>query len=155
MGACLLAMAMLVDGCTPPATENATPPGIDYSLGFLPQEHGQDGSTWRWMGQDARILLRNTNRDMRLELVGRIPSELAHPPTVTLELNGTRLDQLVDVRGEVRRQYDVPASMLGTGDSSTLLLTSSRTFTPRELDPRSPDERRLSFAVYAVSWEPK
>ena len=129
-----------------------------YSLGFFPLERGQGGSERRWMSSEARIVLPNRNRGMQLRIGGSTPSELAQPPTITLEFNGRRLDQLVGVRGRVQRQYDIPTSMQMDGSdglSSTLRLTSNRTFSRRELDQRSSDGRSLSFAVEDLSWEPK
>lgn len=163
----LCSIGVCAYGCSSASTENGaqsvgagegtaqTPigaSGIGYGLGFFPEERGSGGETWRWMGQEGTVILRNSHQDMRLSMVGRIPAELAQPLTITLEFNGQPLDRLVEVRGEVRKEYDIPASSQGDGASSRLQFLSDRTFSAQELDPQSPDARRLSFAVYSLSW---
>ena len=158
----LLAATLGVAGCSSPEPAPAATPApkieaplVEYDLGFLPQERGQDGSTWRWMGREGVIYLKNTHRDMVLTIKGNTPSELPEPATISLSLNEEPLDRILGVRGPVEKKYDIPAAMLGNSDRPLLRLMTSLTFAPRSLNPSSADDRTLGFAVYNVSWEPK
>jgi len=133
--------------------EAQTHAAVEYALGFRALEQGRDGSSWRWIGAEAVIRLSNTHRDMLLTIKGVVPAGLPRPSTISLAFNGVPLDQLVGVRGAVLKKYEIPASRQGTATSSRLRITSSQTFVPHEIDPQSPDRRRLGFAVVDVTWE--
>jgi hypothetical protein len=156
----LLAATLAVAGCSSPEpTATSAPkvegPAVEYDLGFFAPERGQDGSTWRWMGREGVIYLKNTHRDMVLTIKGRTPTELPEPATISVSLNEEPLDRILGVRGEVEKKYDIPAAMLGNSDRPLLRVITSLTFVPRSLIPSSADDRRLGFAVDLVSWEPK
>jgi hypothetical protein len=155
-----IAVVCLAWGCTGSnaGSTERQPGGTNeplFSQNFLALERGADGTSWRWMAEEGTIELPNTKRDMHLTIVGRVPSEISAPPTITLQLNGTPLDRVDDARGEIRREYDVPAVRLGAAPTATLRLTSNKTFTPKDLNPQSPDVRRLSFALYDLQWTPR
>jgi hypothetical protein len=131
------------------------PPPVSYALGFFPRERSDDGLTWRWMGEEGVIRLRNTHRDMVLTIEGRVPQQLAQPPAINIEFNGEVLDTIAGAKGEVQRKYDVPAGKQTADEWSRLRITTDQTFVPHEKDPNSPDTRRLGFSVYDLLWEPK
>ncbi len=135
-------------------SQEAQTPAIEYSLGFFPQERAQDGSTWRWMGSEGVIRLKNTHSDMQLSIKGRVPEEVTQA-TIGVEFNGEALEPIVGAQGEVQRKYDIPAAKQGTDEWSRLRITTDQTFVPHEEDPKVADPRRLGFAVYDLSWEPK
>ena len=152
-------VALVVGGCRSSGSDKKVSQEtqgapIDYSSGFFPQERGQDGSTWHWMGSEGVIRLKNTHRDMQLSIKGLVPQEVTQP-TIGVEFNGEALDPIVGDRGEVQRKYDIPAAKQGTDEWSRLRITTNQTFVPHEKDPEAPDPRRLGFAVYDLSWEPK
>ena len=159
------ALALGLSACASPGAETESPakspesaappvPSVEYQTGFLAPERGS-GQSWRWMGADGVIRLKNTQRDMTLTISGRAPLDLPQRPTITVELNGELLGAIAEARGALERKYDVPAAKLGIGPWSTLHITSSQTLVPHDINPESPDTRRLGFALYNLTWEPK
>lgn len=129
-------------------------PDVDFVFGFFPEERG-DGAAWRWIALEGLVKLRNMQRDMVLTVAGRTPADVPRPPAITLTLNGEQLDTLDQVRGEIVKEYEVPADRQGAGAWSGLRITCDRTFTPRDIDPRSFDHRQLGFAVQEITWKPR
>jgi len=128
---------------------------ISYGRGFYDLEQGTDGSTWRWMGEEGVVKLRNTRRDMRLKLSGDAPLErFPQPPTIKLEFNGEPLDQFTATLGLMEKEYTIPAAKQ-TGDWSELRISTDKSFVPKEVDKGATDWRRLGFSVSKLVWEPK
>src|SRR5258708_5047785 len=128
---------------------------IDYGLGFFPEERAPDASTWRWMGPEGIIRLRNSHREMVLTIAGRFPERGAQPSAMDGEFNDEPLDPLPAATRDAERQYVIPAEKQGAAEWSRLLLTAHAVFVPHQLDPRSPDRRELAFMVRRVSWQPR
>lgn len=157
IGVAVALVALAVGGCSPasePKGESAPTSAQDSSiqyddLVFFAQENGRDGSSWRWMGQEGVIRLRNTHRDMVLTIKGKVPTDIPQPPTIGIEFNGEQLDRVVGALGDVEKTYDIPTAKQGSGDWSQLRLTASPTFM------KAPDPRHLGFALYNLSWRPK
>ncbi len=156
----VLALAITTGCASPepertPSTQTIEGPLVQYDLGFLPEERDTDGSTWRWMGHEGIVRLRNTRADMVLSIKGSVPAELPIRPTVTLSVNDEPLDTIENVHGTIERTYEIGAAKLGSRTPVVLRLLTSTTFVPQTLDPASQDTRRLGFAVYNLSWTPK
>jgi hypothetical protein len=141
-----------------PAAAAASPtPAIEiiYSKGFYDLERDPSGS-WRWMGQEGLVKLKNTRREMRLRLSGRSPIEQYRPAQViTITLNGKQLDQLTASKELVDKEYTISADGQGSDDWLDLRITSDKSFVPKEVDKRSADGRRLAFSLMKLTWEPK
>jgi|GEM_PF-2531109 len=138
----------------PAAPPSPPPPSIDFGPGFFPAERAADGSSWRWMGDEGVVFLRNTRRDMKLTIKGRAPLEFAEPPTLNVELDGSPLPAIPKARGEVSATYEVSADQLGVVEWNRLRLTT-KTVVPHDVNPQSPDKRRVGFALYDLSWQSK
>jgi hypothetical protein len=130
-------------------------PSIDYGADFQALERGLDGSTWRWMGATATVRLKNTHRDMILAVKGRAPLTVPRPPTIQFEFNGEPLEPIPAARGEVQKTFQISAAQQADKNWSMFRITTTETFVPREVDPKAADQRRLGFALYELSWEPK
>jgi organic radical activating enzyme len=128
---------------------------VTFDDGFYPEEGDDTGATWRWMGAAGCIKLRNTGRDMQLGLAGFTHVDGPAGTTIELEFSGMPLDRIVGVCGAVQLHYEVSAARQARDEWSTLRILNSRVFIPHEIDPRTPDRRRLGFAVKAVSWKEK
>jgi hypothetical protein len=138
----------------PAATATPTPEVISYGRGFFDLERGPDGSTWRWMGEEGVIKLKNTGREMRLGVTGAAPVDrFPQPPTITLQFNGEQLDQFAAVPGVMEKEYPIPASRQGSGEWSELRLSTNKSFIPKEVDKGSTDPRRLGFSLHRLTWE--
>ena len=139
---------------TTPAV-NATPePAVVYTQGFYDLE--QDGATtWRWMSERGVVRLKNTGKDMKLRLVGRAPAvELKGPQTLTVSLNGEKLDE-VSGKDDLQKEIIVPAAKQGSAPASELVITASKSFVPKELSAKSNDTRKLAFSLNQLTWQEK
>jgi hypothetical protein len=138
----------------PAATPASAPaPQIAYAAGFFDEERGTGGETWRWMGPEGTVRLKNTKRDMMLNLIGTSPlGPLKGAPTLTITFNGEQLEQFPGAE-TVTKQYFIPAAKQGSGEYAELRIASSKSFVPQEVDQRFQDTRRLAFSLGKLTWE--
>jgi len=152
----LAAACSSADQAAPPpsAAEELTLEPISYVNGFFSEESGASG-TWRWMGPEGVIRLRNQGSDMVLTITTTVPAELTQGSTITYTLNGTVLETIPNLVGVVAKRYDVTAALQGTGDSSELRITAGTPFVPGKLFANGADTRTLGAAISAVTWAAK
>ena len=137
------------------ATPAATPePEIAYGQGFFEAE--RDGANaWRWMTEQGVIRLKNTGKEMKLHLTGAAPvTQLKASPTFKVTFNGEPLEEFA-AKAEVDKSYVIPAAKQGSGVASELKISVSQYFVPKQFDPKSNDERHLSFQLRQLTWEAK
>jgi hypothetical protein len=135
----------------PPATTATAPSTVTYGQGFYGLE-GTGAASWRWMADQGTLTLKNTGKDMKLHIVGDVPVDsLKGVPTYKITLNG-------EVLGEVSakivdKEFAVPAAKQGATPISQLTISSDKHFVPKDIDPKSTDERKLSFSLRQLTWE--
>jgi len=157
MGCVLSLLVCSACGSASPARSNSGSGGsadgsktkIEFGEGFLEPE--QNGGTWRWMGAEGRLKIANTHQSMTLKIQGRAPEGLTESPTIRFEFNGRPLDQVVGLQ-PIDKQYAISAAAQGDGELSELRISTDRTVVPHDVNPSSPDRRRLGFSVYSVTW---
>jgi hypothetical protein len=161
--ACTLAFAACSDdkedeAAGNPATATTaanTEPVATYVQGFYGLEGTTGGNTWRWMSPQGIVKLKNTGKDMKLRIAGDIPlSELKVAQTFKISLNGETLEDFT-TKENVDKQYDIPAAKLGAGPTSELIIAADKSFVPKDINPKSGDDRKLSFSLRKITWEPK
>lgn len=145
-------------------TTNSTAPAtpaplanINYMAGVYDEEKGPAGS-WRWVGEQGTIKLKNNKADMRLKIVGSAPVDLIGQPTeVTIKLNGEQLEKvtLTKDKNTLDKEFTVPASKQTSAELSELTISSSKSFVPKQVYKNSGDDRKLSFSLTKLEWEPK
>jgi hypothetical protein len=139
---------------TPPASTAAVAiSDITYASGFYGPEHNADGLEWRWMGTEGVIRLKNTRRDMALNINVVTPQGLEGAPTVTIEFNGAVLDQSSGIMA-FEKKYEVAADKQSTGDTSELVIRTDKSVVPSELGSGN-DKRRLGLSISRLSWQPQ
>jgi hypothetical protein len=106
------------------------------------------------MGAEGIIRLRSTYRDMTLTISARVPSDVPSSPSFGVEFNGKPIDR-IEASDIIARTYTISAARQGRDEWSTIRITASSTFSRHDLDPQAEDRRRLSLALYDVSWEAK
>lgn len=146
---------------TPPAATPATAPAVTtgpriaYAAGFYDEERDGGGNSWRWMGPEGVVRLKNTGREMTLAIAGSSPlSPLKSTPTVTVTLNGQQLEQFSGAN-TITKQYAITPAQQGPGEYSELRIASSKSFVPQEVNPQFKDTRRLAFQLSKLTWEEK
>lgn len=141
------------EGAGAPAATTTPDTQIVYAEGFFELERAPSGS-WRWMEPVGRVHLRNTGKEMRLKVVGNVPTDrFPQPPKMKIELNGETLDEFSTLT--VDKEYIIPASRQGNKDYSDLRITSDKFFVPKDVDKGSTDPRHLAFSLTQLVWQPK
>ena len=138
-----------------PNTATATPePDVAYKSGFFDLERDSVGS-WRWMSEQGTVRLKNTGKDMKLRIVGVAPLEqIKATPNLKVTFNGETLEEFA-AKAEVDKEFVIPAAKQGSGAASELVISASKSFVPKQFDPKSNDERKLSFSLRQLTWEAK
>lgn len=155
----LAGLAIMLVGCDdrkevddPPDTAGiSAEPGVSYGTGFSALE--VDGArSWRWMGNEGIVKLKNSNREMSLSLVADIPmNAFPHPPTIKIVFNGKPLDQFQATQ-KIIKEYAIPSDKQGGKLYSELRIVTDKTFVPKELDKNSNDDRKLSLSLTRLEW---
>ena len=160
---CLLFLAACGSAPTAPENKPSSPsapgatsqPEINYGAGFYQMESAPDGVTWRWMAQTGSITLKNHPTDMRLKLIGDVPTESMQPPVqITIKFNGEVLDQFTATKekAHLEKEFTIPAAKQSNGEFSTLTIQSDKFFVPKLVSKESGDERQLSFSLNKLEW---
>lgn len=129
-------------------------PEISYGDGFSPLE--RDGAnSWRWMGNEGIIKLKSGNKDMKLSLAGSVPMDVfPQAPTLKVLFNGEQLDQFPAAQNIVK-EYTIPAAKQSGKAYSELKIVTDKTFSPRDRDKKSNDDRKLGFSLTKLEWTAK
>lgn len=164
IGALLLSLALLLAACESgekeavnPTTVSTVAPEIVYEKGFFPLEKDDKaGTSWRWMGAEGVLKVKNIKRDMTLKLAGNVPLEpFPQPPTIAVFLNGEELEKFEATTGMMEKVYLIPAAKLGANEYAELKLTISKTFVPKDAVKGATDARALGFSLTNLTWQPK
>lgn len=134
-------------------TPASADPEISYGEGFSDLESG-GGSSWRWMSSEGVIKLKNTKKDMRLRIMGSVPTDRIPKSTITVSFNGQQLDQFPGSK-TIDKEYSIPTAKQGNEATSELRIKTDKTFVPKEVDKNSTDDRQLGFSLTKIIWEPK
>lgn len=158
IGGCDSAKETVNPGTTaaPNAAEATTDPTISFGSGFYQLEKDNTGNSWHWMSAEGSVKLKNTGKDMKLSLTGSVPME-AFPqekPTLKITLNGAQIDEF-PAQHSIVKEYSIPAAKQGDKPYSELKISTSKTFVPKQRDPKSGDERQLGFSLLKLGWDPK
>jgi len=159
--ALFLALGMTISCSGEKETEGGGPAAvlenISYGAGIFNLENGAEGS-WRWIGKQGTVKLRNSKTGMRLKIAGSAPIDLiGEPSQVTITFNGEQLEQVTLTKENkfFDKEFEIPASRQTNGGSSELTIISSKSFIPKQVYENSSDDRILSFSLTKLEWEPK
>jgi hypothetical protein len=158
----VLSLSSLLAGCesgkeaTNPtgAAAPTAEPEISYGDGFSPLE--RDGAnSWRWMGTEGIIKLKSSNKDMKLVLAGSVPMDVfPQVPTLKVLFNGEQLDQFPAAQN-IAKEYTIPAAKQSGKAYSELKIVTDKTFSPKDRDKKSSDDRKLGFSLTKFEWTAK
>ena len=124
-----------------------------HSSGWHPAESDPTApeSTWQWTQQTATLSLANPNAEALFYLdYAAGPDVLAErSQTVTVSIGGQVLQSFVaDTAGRRLRRILLPATVLGTGDTTVIQIAVDRTFVPTTRPAGEPDGRDLGIQVF-------
>ncbi len=164
IGALLLPFVLLLAACDSgekeavnPSTAATPAPEIVYEKGFYPAEKDDKaGTSWRWMGSEGVIKVKNTKKDMTLKIAGNVPMDrFPQPPAISVSLNGEELEKFNATVGLMEKVYAIPAAKLGGNEYAELKVTTSKTFVPKDSIKGATDPRSLGFSLTNLTWQAK
>lgn len=128
-------------------------PGVIYDSGFYNEEQLKD-STWRWMGAEGVVKLKNAGQDMVLKMKGRAPvdEKQGEPPIMKLHLDGELLDQFPASDKMFEKEYKIAFAKLGDRKWNELKITTTSVIVPSQVNKKSTDDRELGFKLYGLTW---
>ncbi len=140
-----------------PSTAATPPPDIVYEKGFYPLEKDDKaGASWRWMGTEGIVKVKNTRKDMTLKVAGNVPMDrFPQPPSIAVSINGEELEKFTAKAGLMEKIYSIPAAKLGSGDFAEVKITTTKAFTPKDSIKGATDPRALGFSLTNLTWQPK
>ena len=113
-----------------------------------PEYNPATGRSWRWMSEDAVLLVPPVGRDVRLTLRGESPLRYFEAaPEVRVTAGGRELARFAP-GGDWEQTVRLPDDLL-RASAGQVRIESSRWFSPAEREG-SPDRRHLALRVYAA-----
>ena len=124
-----------------------------YASGWHPAESDPTApeSTWRWTQRIATLSFANPNADAAFYLdYSARPDQFADTPqTVTVRAGDQVLQSFpADAAGRRLRRVPLPATVLGTGDTTVIQIAVDRTFVPATQRAGERDGRELGIQVH-------
>ena len=124
-----------------------------YTSGWHPAESDPTSpeSTWQWTQQTATLSFANPNADAAfyLDYTARPDLVTGAPQTVTVRAGDQVLHSFVaHTAGRRLRRIPLPATVLGTGDTTVIQIAVDRTFVPATQPAGGDDERELGIQVH-------
>ena len=126
---------------------------LAYASGWHPAESDPTSpeSTWQWTQQTATLSFANPNADAAfyLDCTARPDLVTGAPQTVTVRAGDQVLHSfVVHTAGRRLRRIPLPATVLGTGDTTVIQIAVDRTFVPATQPAGGDDERELGIQVF-------
>jgi hypothetical protein len=117
---------------------------VIYESGFYNEEQLK-GSTWRWMGAEGVVKLKNTGQDMVLRIKGRAPVDavIGEPPTIKFHLDGELLDQFTVTEKIFEREFKVVHAKFGDRKWRELKIATTKAIVPSQVNKKS---------LYRLTW---
>ncbi len=148
-------------GCGKDEAPNGSPASttvekVVFTEGFYNLEKGPNDLSWRWMGEAGSVKLKNFRKDSVLKFVAEVPMRyFPTPPSITITLNGQKLEQFTATPGRIEKIYNISAAQLGGADYADLKISTDKTFVPKEVEKNSTDPRKLGVQLDDLAWDIK
>ena len=144
--------SMELDASEGDVTRLAAQPLV-YTSGWHPVEFDATSpeSTWQWTQQTATLSFANPNADAAfyLDYTARPDLVTGAPQTVTVRAGDQVVQSFVaHTAGRRLRRIPLPATVLGTGDTTVIQIAVDRTFVPATQPAGERDGRELGIQVH-------
>jgi hypothetical protein len=130
-----------------PAPANA--PQISYEDGWYDLEINPETSLkrWRWTAHEARCKIDNPRHDALLFIKGGVNLGVLNNQKVIFKLNDSILDEFIPEESNFEKLYRIKKERLGDEDKFYLVISTDKTFIPKQAIPGSQDERELGVQI--------
>jgi hypothetical protein len=127
----------------------ADAPQISYEDGWYDLEINPETSLkrWRWTASEARCKIDNPHQDALLFIRGGVNLGLLNNQKVIFKLNGSILDEFIPEESRFEKLYRIKRDRLGDEDKFYLVISTDKTFIPKQAIPGSQDERELGVQI--------
>ena len=123
---------------------------VDFGSGWYDQEAVNVGA-WRWMAGRGVAYLKPIAGRAVLSMSLYVPLDVLHtPPTITITLNGMRLDRFSEPDSDVSRAWEVTSRSSGPNE---LIIETDRTVNPA-VEHVGHDTRDLGVRLNSLGWTP-
>jgi len=123
---------------------------VHFEGGWYEKEAGT-GGPFRWMARRGVAYLAPLPGRAVLSLALYVPLDVLHvPPTITVTLNGVRIDRFTEPGEEISRTWQVPSRSNGPNE---LILETDRVVNPAAQNLGS-DPRELGLRLNSLGWTP-
>jgi hypothetical protein len=124
-------------------------PKISYEDGWYDLEISPETSLkrWRWTANEARCKIDNPRQDALLFIKGGVNLGVLNNQKVIFKVNDSILDEFIPEESQFEKSYRIKKEMLGEGDKFYLVISTDKTFIPKQVILRSKDERELGVQI--------
>jgi len=127
----------------------ADTPKIRYEDGWYDLEISPKTSLkrWRWTANEARCKIDNPRQDALLFIKGGVNLGVLNNQKVIFKVNDSILDEFIPEESQFEKSYRIKKDMLGEEDKFYLVISTDKTFIPKQVILRSKDERELGVQI--------
>jgi hypothetical protein len=127
----------------------ADAPKISYEDGWYDLEISPETSLkrWRWTAREARCKIDNPRRDALLFIKGGVNLGVLNNQKVIFKVNDSILDEFIPKESKFEKSYRIKKEILGEEDKFYLVISTDKTFIPKQVILRSEDERELGVQI--------
>lgn len=124
-------------------------PKIIYEDGWYDLEISPETSLkrWRWTAKEARCKIDNPRRDAHLFIRGGVNLGVLNNQKVIFKVNDSILDEFIPKEIKFEKSYKIKKEILGEEDKFYLVISTDKTFIPKQVILRSEDERELGIQI--------
>jgi hypothetical protein len=133
----------------------ADTPKISYEDGLYDLEINPETSLkrWRWTAKEARCKIDNPRRDALLFIKGGVNLGVLNNQKVIFKVNDSILDEFIPKESKFEKSYRIKKEILGEEDKFYLVISTDKTFIPKQVILRSEDERELGVQISFIMKE--
>jgi len=123
---------------------------VQFGSGWYEQE-AVSSNAWRWMSRRGVADLKPIAGRAVLSMSLYVPLDVLHvPPTITITLNGARVDRFTDAHADISRTWEVASR---SDRANELIIETDRTVNPAAQNLGS-DPRDLGLRLDSLGWTP-
>jgi hypothetical protein len=127
----------------------ADTPKISYEDGWYDLEisPGTSLKRWRWTSKEARCKIDNPRQDALLFIRGGVNLGVLNNQKVIFKVNDSIVDEFIPKESKFEKSYKIKKEILGDEDKFHLVISTDKTFIPKQVISGSKDERELGIKI--------